>query len=46
MEDVFDKAITLLDELTTEGRSDEQIKEIIVRMWLETTTEPLIIRQA
>lgn len=41
---VFDRAIELLDQLDSEGFSDDEIKEIIIRMWLETTDEPLHIR--
>jgi len=41
---VFDRAIELLDQLNDEGFSDDDIKEIIVRMWLEITTEPLHLR--
>lgn len=40
---VFDKAMELLDMLDDEGFSEDEIKEIIIRMWLETTDEPLQI---
>lgn len=40
---VFDKAMELLDMLDDEGLSEDEIKEIIIRMWLETTDEPLQI---
>lgn len=40
---VFDKAMELLDMLDDEGFSKDEIKEIIIRMWLETTDEPLQI---
>jgi len=41
---VFDRAIELLDQLDSEGFNDNEIKEIIIRMWLETTDEQLHIR--
>ena len=40
---VFDKAMELLDMLDDEGFSEDEIKEIIIRMWFETTDEPLQI---
>jgi hypothetical protein len=40
---VFDRAIEILDQLNNEGFSNDEIKEIIIRMWLETTDEPLQI---
>jgi Ser/Thr protein kinase RdoA (MazF antagonist) len=40
---VFDKAMELLDMLDDEGFSEDEIKEIIIRMWLETTDGPLQI---
>ena len=40
---VFDKAMELLDMLDDEGFSEDEIKKIIIRMWLETTDEPLQI---
>lgn len=43
--DVFDKAISLLEELDNQGYTEEAIKEVIIRMWIESTDEPLSIKR-
>jgi len=42
-EDTLDKAISLLGELHSIGYTEEEIKEVIIQMWLEHTDEPLSI---
>lgn len=41
--DTLDKAISLLADLNSHGYSSEDIKEVIIHMWIEHTDEPLSI---
>ena len=42
-EDTLDRAISILGELHNMGCTEEEIKEVIIRMWIEHTDEPLSI---